>query len=1424
MIFMYRLTKPQQLIYNMEKYVGGPVAVICGSFVKKGTGEPDALKRALNELFRVNAALRTRIVETVDGTMQTITDFEERDVEVLRFASKAEMEVYAADYTKKPVDIHGESLAEIHPVILPEHYGFIIKVHHLIGDAWSLSLIASQFCEIVDGKTPLAFPYEEYTAKEVAYLQSVRCGKDRAFFLEQFRKCEEATYLSEKQADSFAAVRKSFSIDAERARRIYHYAKSHGTSPFMLFMAALAVYMNRVKMNVEKFYIGTAVLNRSGVHEKNTAGMFINIVPILMELDNEKSFSENLSGIQKTILAVFRHQKYNYGDVLADIRKEYGFTERLCDVTLSYQNATIADGVGESIWYHNGVQAESLQIHIDDRDIEGIFKLQYDYQKEKFTAEEIDGLHVHLCNLLFDAIESDRKKPYELELLSKSEKEALLHTFNDTAADYPKDKCVHMLFEKQATRTLDKTAVIACDKMLTYRELNESANRIAHSLIEKGVGVGDIVAFALPRKSYLIAAMFGILKAGAAYLPIDTSYPRERIDYMMADSGAKLCITEETVAELLANESVENPNVAVSGKDLCYCVYTSGTTGKPKGTLISHCNVENFVQKNEANQFQTDLIQNCEAVICCNAISFDIVLQEIFLPLSHGLSVVMLSDEQIYNIQYAEGVLSGTNYGLIITPTKLELYMQDETFCQQTMKKFSVIMCGAETLSLSLLHKIKQYTETTVFNGYGPTETTCGVLYSHIEDEDITIGKPIANTQIYIVDKYLRPVPVGAIGELCIAGDGVGAGYLNRPELTAEKFVDNPFGEGKLYKSGDLAYWRQDGHIVYVGRNDFQVKIRGLRIELGEIENAISTVDGVSQAVAVVRKDDGGRQLICAFYTGAELPAKEIRAAIGHKLPKYMLPHIFTHLRELPLTPSGKVNRKALPEVDLSQAFDASEYVAPEGDAETRLASLMEKVLRYAPVGRDDDFFDLGGDSLSAIEFVSLAHNEGIYFALQNVFDYPTVRQLAACITQSTKQTASLSEADFTKVNEILAKNTREAVVSVPEAASMGNLLLAGATGFLGVHILADYLDHDEGTAYCLVRGKDQADSEARLRETLRFYFSGRYDDTKRLRVVCADLEKENFGLSVKERDDLATHIDTTVNAAGSVKHYGSYKYFYATNVEMVKRLIAFCTEINAKLIHISTMSVSGNSMGDQFDGYVSETEKHFYESSLYIGQSLENVYVRSKFEAERHVLEAMGRGLRGNIMRMGNLTNRASDGKFQRNHETNAFLKRVKAFLTMKVMPDYLQDMYVEFTPVDAAASAVMTIVRHFSTEQTVFHINSTKVIYMERLLPCLEALGYPIKIVTGGEFTLILKDTIKQDKTAFLFETFINDMNSDDKLVYDSNIRIENRFTEEYLKRLGFEWPEIGMEYLRKYVDWFRGIGYFQTITTKQETGPRR
>ncbi len=724
-----RLSKSQQLIYEMEKYAGGSIAVVCGSVLFNGIADVETLLRSAKELYHLNDVLRLRIAETGEELEQTILDVYDAVIPVLRFETKAELDQYAEKYATEPVALRG-SLCELSVVVLPGKYGVLAKLHHLISDAWTLVLLASQFSALVRGEAPTAYSYAEHIQKEQDYLRSERYEKDLAFFLEQFRQCEDVTYLCRRQSGSFSASRKSVLIDREEAVAITEYCKAHKISVFSLFMTVLATYINRTNMNVEHFFIGTAVLNRTGVREKNTAGMFINTVPVMADLQNEGSFAENLDRMEASLLSALRHQKCNYGDVLTALRKKHDFREKLYDVVLSYQNASLSVD-GETSWYPCGMQTESLQIHIDDRDHEGVFRVQYDYLADCFTEREIDKLHSHLRNLLQSGIQSSEKRLYELDLLSADERKKLMVDFNDTKTDYPKDKCVHELFEDMAAKIPDHPAVVAYDKTLTYEELNREANRVAHSLLTLGIGKGDIVAVILSRSSHLLPALFGVLKTGAAYMPVDPDYPQERIDYLLNESRTKYKITDDGIESLIAHDNTQNPGVPVSMDDYFCALHTSGSTGKPKLTALMQRNLLNFLYVN------SEFWENVETVISTTIVTFDIFMQDTLLSLCMGKKVVLASNEQIFNQAEFEKLFKGeSNVMYFATPTKLTAYIK-QSKTASFLQTITSLIVGGEVFTDELYDLLKQKMGTRgIRNGYGPTETTLGAMFYELGSED----------------------------------------------------------------------------------------------------------------------------------------------------------------------------------------------------------------------------------------------------------------------------------------------------------------------------------------------------------------------------------------------------------------------------------------------------------------------------------------------------------------------------------------------------------------------------------------------------------------------------------------------------------------------------------------------------------------
>lgn len=1355
----------------------------------------DRLQNAINNLIKRHESLRTHF-ENQDGQIMQIID-ESANVTVEALSSDDVVSFI------RPFDL------EKSPLLRVGYYEntVMIDIHHIISDGGSMPVFFRELNELYMGRKieSEAVQYGEFACETQKNEESEKYWL--SVFDDELPILELRTDFARTDKQSFNGSSVYDVIDISFHNKILAKCKELNITPYVFYMSCFNILLSKFS-GYEDIVVGMPVSGRSS-HFLNTIGMFVNTVALRSKPEGNKTIVNFFNEVKANSVSAIDNQNYPFGELVKKLNVESNGRNPLFDVMFAYQSEQMTDVI------FGDKKAELLPVPVTSAKCDFTFNIMprnddvvvmVEYCTDLYKEQKIQKF-INAFKLILEQCLDEKSLIQDIEAMSIKEKNTLLFNFNDTSVDYPRGKCVHQLFEKQVEKNSDKVAVVACDKTLTYKELNEEANRIAHSLIEKGIGRGDIVAFMLPRRCYLIATMIGILKSGAAYMPIDPDYPQDRIDYMLSDSGARFCINESNISELLNNENTNNPCASMTSESLCYCIYTSGSTGKPKGTLLTHANVVNYINNNNNNNVVHKIIKGSyRNIVSVTTVGFDIFVTESLLPLANGIEIVLASEEQA-KFQSELNLLIKQNPAEVIqtTPTKMKSLIADKQQLDY-LKTVKVIILGGEALEKSLVEELGKITEAEIFNIYGPTETTVWSTNTKIKEADITIGKPIANTQIYIVDKYMKPTPIGVTGELCIAGDGVGAGYLNRPELTAEKFIDNPFGEGKLYKTGDLAYWREDGNIAYVGRNDFQVKIRGLRIELGEIENAISSVEGINLSVVVVRKNSEGRQLICAFYTGTERDAKEIRSLIGKKLPKYMLPHIFTHIDEMPLTSSGKINRKALPEVELENISNDTEYIAPTTNTERLLCSIVSETLSVEKIGIEDDFFELGGDSLKAIEYVSKAHAQGVYFALQDVFDYPTVKLLCEFITAKDKQHNTYNKDDFNEIHKMLESNLDDEFV--PQKSDMGDVLVTGSTGFLGIHIVSEFLESENGKVYCLVRGKDTDDATNRFKKLLNYYFEGKYVDLigNRIVVLCGDVEKENLGLNI------IPDVSMVINTAASVKHYGSYKYFYDINVGGAINSMNVAKAVDARFIQVSTLSVSGNSMVDIFDAIRSEEYKTFSENDLYIEQQLDNVYIRSKFEAEYAILKEMLNGLKANIIRVGNLTNRASDFKFQPNYQSNAFLSRVKAVLEMGMFPDYLIDLYAEFSPIDDTAKAVIKIAQHFNDRKTVFHVNSQKVVYFDKFIEYMGKLGINLDVLCGKEFADRLAELEHDDSTRYIYEALINDMDENGNLVYDSNIHIENEHTLKYLDKIGFDWSEIGLDYLKGYFDYFRDIGYLE------------
>lgn len=969
------------------------------------------LNEAINSLVKTFESLRL----CSDGKESTFLDaYHYCDYPFYNFSNKEDLYLFAKEFINKPFN-KNEPLSRFAVFEVCEVRGIILCAHHLSVDGFSGVLAVDYINSYLKG-----FPiynirrqqYEEYIKNEKTYKISKRYLRDKKFWSQQFSYNPQCLMFEEKKNSfDYASAEVDFRICPELFNSIKLFCDDNSISVQSYFNTLISIYIYRT-FAMDCFVIGVPVLNRTTEIEFNSGGLYMHILPMLVNV-SDKTFLQTALDIEDAQLNLFRHQKFTQYDIKELLKEEGKPHNNLFDIATDYQEFEENEDYEFEFIYSNYLSVP-LEIHMQSFRAEK-HNLKIRYRTSMFSEKEIQTMMNSIIAMAEDAVENPDKKISELEMLSPDEKQKVLYEFNNTHREYRKDKCIHELFEEQAEKTPEKVAVVASDKKLTYRELNEEANRIAHSLMEKGVGRGDIVGLMLPRKSSFLSALFGVLKTGAAYLPIDCDFPLDRVEHILSDSNAKLCVSEENICSLLENQDSENVKIKSNCEDICYCIYTSGSTGNPKGTLIYHRNLVWYISVLKSI-YGTENIN----MPFFTSQSVDLTIPSFCLPLLTG------GTTYLYNGELKDDLVDIFNNDELtvmkFTPTHMNIICN--LVPDKLRPNIRCIIVGGETLykeaCYEFLYKFGNHIE--IHNEYGPTETTvsCTDYIFNLDAKEssqyIPIGRPVANTQIYILDKYMKPVPLGVTGEVCIAGDGVGAGYLNNSELTEEKFIDNPFGEGRLYRTGDLAWWREDGNIIFVGRKDFQVKVRGLRIELGEIENTVQAVKGIERAAVVVRTDSQDCQYICAFYTGEEKSVKELRMEIGRSLPKYMVPHIFMCLPEMPLTSSGKINRNALPEIDFGNIGTEAEYKAPETAEEKALAEALCSVLSINSVNMLENFFNIGGDSIRAIYIVSELADMGYELRAADIMQSDTLSDTAKAI----KATYDKAVYDQNEVNGLI--------------------------------------------------------------------------------------------------------------------------------------------------------------------------------------------------------------------------------------------------------------------------------------------------------------------------------------------------------------------------------------------------------------------
>lgn len=1426
----------KRIFYSTQAISGGNNVVynVSGGLLIDSVLDVNKIVDCINKIVNNQSSFRTQF-EIVDGELyQRIINHAQIKIDCYNGQEKDLQSIL--DKFPKPFDLAVAPLLRASVYVLDNKKTLLLlDTHHIIMDGASLNILIQDFCTLYSNNNidKLKFEYIDYSEWEKSFVESDEIKKYDEYWASTFANSQISSlnlpYDFPANSKSYEGDKISYNMPKETFAKIEELAKKHDVSAYTVFLSALYILLYKYTGQTN-LIVGSPLEGRNYEEFNNIIGMFVNNIVLKNDILPENSVDSLLNSTQNIVTNAISNQPYPYELILKKLNLDKNTS--LLDVVLTYQNTKKSkyniENANLELLYSN---TKTAKFNIWLEIIPDLARFNLEYNSSLFKKETINSFLEHYIFILNQLISNTTISIDDIEIITPKEK-ALLKQFNNT--DGPiNDDTVVSIFEEQVKMHPDNIAIICNDKTLTYDELNKRANSLAHLLIEKGIGANDIVCVMTNRSFETIVCMMAILKAGAAFFNVDPNYPIERTKYYLEDSKTKYVLTQAELKDRVSsiencieidlsiediyNKNFENPNVKINRGDLSYLIYTSGSTGKPKGAMLNQVGFANMVK---AMTLVLDYLKegNKHCIASVTSTPFDIFVYEIIVSLTHGLKIAMANNAEHRNPKLLDELIRKCHVDVMTVTPSLMKINYDNREPDTALAQVKNMVFGGEPLPEKFVEDLRALADDiTIYNIYGPSEITilCNVQNLNGEKE-ITIGPPIMNTQIHILDKNMKPLPIGVVGEIYISGIQVGYGYIGKPELTAEKFLDNPFGEGKMYKSGDIGRWTFDGKVQCLGRIDNQIKLRGLRIELGEIENVMLNVPNVSSAV-VNKIEIDGKEALCGYYTCDKDVSEDIvKDALRKALPAYMVPTYIVKLDQMPYTINRKIDRKALPLPELNKPVANNKINIEElNSVEEKLLQIWKNILKIDDIDINDNFFDIGGDSVAAISMQIEAVKYGLEFEYGDIFAFPTIKQLSANL--KTPDEIFIKNYDYSKVNSVLARNTMDNLNTIKKI-KFNNMLLIGSTGYLGAHVLDAFLQSNKGIAYCLVREKDGLDIKERLRGVLNFYFGNKYNElfNNRIKVVCGDIVKENLGLSEKDYSELKNNIDIVINSGALVKHFGIKKKFEEINVKGTQSVIDFCLNTKKRLLHVSTISVSGN--GEKEETVIETPEnindkKIFKESDIYVGQNIKGVYSTTKFRAELLVLEAISsKGLDAQILRLGNITNRYSDGVFQMNADENAFAKRIKSFIEIGAFPKYMLKHSIELTPVDLAAKAIIRAANYTSV-CNVLHIYNTHLLEIKLLINTLNNdLHIDVLPVNDTMMKDIITGVLADNNRKDILSGIIYDLDENKQLIYTSNIRLNCSFSEEYFNKIDFSWKNIDKDYIIKYINYLRKIKFIK------------
>ena len=1075
------LSHGQERMWFIDRLEPGNALYNRPAFVRlKGELKTAVLERCLNEIIRRHEILRTAFPDVNGQPLQVVAPFHPlalsvRDISGLPEAEReAEARRQAAHEAALSFDLGRGPLIRAGLLRLgDEEHILLLTMHHIVFDGWSEGVLFQELAVLYESfstgqpapLSELPIQYADFAVWQRQWFRGEIFDSQLAYWKKQLAGAavlELPTDHPRPAVQTFRGSKQFFSLSRALTEGLKAIGREEGTTLFMTLLAAFQTLLHRYAAQ-DDILVGAPVAGRNRTDVEELIGFFINTVVLRTDCSGDPSFRELLGRVRKVALDAYAHQDLPFEKLVEELHPQRNSSRSpLFQVMFAFQNAqeTAPSLAGLTVTSLN-VESETAIFDLSLLMVEeaNSLKATLEYNTDLFDAATMSRMRDHFQILLEGIAANPEHRLSDLPLLTQTEKQRLLVEWNDTKRDYPRDKCIHELFEAQVERSPDATAVVFQSRELTYRELNRRANQLAHYLRKLGVGPDVIVGICMERSIEMVLALLAILKAGGAYMPIDPDYPKDRAAFMLEDAAAAVLLSQQRLIERLphhgvmaipldteweaiAHESDENPASGVTAGNLAYVIFTSGSTGTPKGAMNIHRGICNrLLWMQDAYELTA-----ADHVLQKTPFSFDVSVWEFFWPLLTGARLIVAQSGGHRDSAYLVKLIAEQEITTLhFVPSMLQVFLEQEGL--EILSCLRRVICSGEALPFELQERFFLRLGAELHNLYGPTEASVDVTFWACQRESdrrsVPIGRPIANTEIYLLDSHLQPIPTGVPGELYIRGDGVARGYLNRPELTAEKFIPSPLGNdpgARLYRTGDLARRLPDGSIEFLGRTDHQVKIRGFRIELGEIEAALGQHPEVREAIVLAREDIPGEKRLVAYVVAQRVfPITELRGFLAEKLPEHMVPSAFVFLDALPLTSNGKIDRRNLPAPDQSRPEQENSFVAPRTSVEELLARIWGEVLKLDQVGIHDNFFALGGHSLLLTQIASRIQRAFLVsLPLRILFDAPTVADQSAAIAAAQLEQEDAAEA--ARIIEELKRLSPEEVAALLDAERRASL------------------------------------------------------------------------------------------------------------------------------------------------------------------------------------------------------------------------------------------------------------------------------------------------------------------------------------------------------------------------------------------------